>query len=205
MFSIWNLLSRTCTIRTHRQNRVPDIWYDVRRCSSLRPSRDGMAECANPYFNRWDHLHRTWVADVLIFHRDTFIVQVFYAHKISILGKSKKVAGAIIFVSFTASKIRTLKEIFRCTQLSFVQLLGGIAVGVYAEQKKYYSLVDITHKTAFVQGTSIGVRKATFQVCSQIFNNITPQIWNVGSVLCDIIIAVCMTYYVGFPKPSLIH
>ena len=23
--------------------------------------------------------------------------------------------------------------------------------------------------------------------------------WNVGSVLCDIIIAVCMTYYVGFP------
>ena len=24
--------------------------------------------------------------------------------------------------------------------------------------------------------------------------------WNVGSVLCDIIIAVCMTYYVGFSK-----
>ena len=23
------------------------------------------------------------------------------------------------------------------------------------------------------------------------------QIWNVGSVLCDTIIAVCMTYYVG--------
>jgi hypothetical protein len=22
--------------------------------------------------------------------------------------------------------------------------------------------------------------------------------WNIGSVLCDIIIAVCMTYYVGF-------
>ena len=24
--------------------------------------------------------------------------------------------------------------------------------------------------------------------------------WTVGSILCDIIIAVCMTYYVGFPN-----
>ena len=24
--------------------------------------------------------------------------------------------------------------------------------------------------------------------------------WNIGSVICDIIIAVCMTYYVGFPS-----
>ena len=24
--------------------------------------------------------------------------------------------------------------------------------------------------------------------------------WLIGSVLCDIIIAVCMIYYVGFPK-----
>ena len=31
-----------------------------------------------------------------------------------------------------------------------------------------------------------------------------PQIWNVGSVICDIIIAVWMTYYVRFAKnPSL--
>jgi len=52
------------------------------------------------------------------------------------------------------------------TQLSFIQLGGGIAVGVYAEQKKYYSLVAITHKTAFLQGTSIGVRTTPSQVCS---------------------------------------
>ena len=49
-----------------------------------------------------------WVTDVLISHRDTFIVQGFYAHKISILAESKKVAAAIMFVSrksSTASKI----------------------------------------------------------------------------------------------------
>ena len=36
------------------------------------------------------------------------------------------------------------------------------------------------------------------QVCSQLSNDNTSQIWTVGSALCDIIIAVCMTYYVGF-------
>ena len=30
--------------------------------------------------------------------------------------------------------------------------------------------------------------------------HITFQVWNVGSTLCDIIIAVCMTYYVSLPK-----
>ena len=28
--------------------------------------------------------------------------------------------------------------------------------------------------------------------------------WNIGSVLCDIIIAVCMTYYVSFQNFSLL-
>ena len=41
-----------------------------------------------------------WVcpADVLISHPVTFFVQVFYAYRISILARSKKVAGAIIAV-----------------------------------------------------------------------------------------------------------
>ena len=163
-----------------------------------------MVERSSLHFHRWDLLDRTWVADNLIFYRDTFIVQGFYAQKISILAESKKVAGAIMFVSCkrpTASKIWILQKILCHTQLSFIQLGGGIAVGVYAEQKKYYSLVAITHKTAFLQGTSIGVRATASQVYSQVPNNNIPQIWNVGSVLCDIIIAVCMTYYVDFPKP----
>jgi len=39
------------------------------------------------------------LAEVLISHQDTFIVQGFYAHRISILSNSKKVAGAIVAVS----------------------------------------------------------------------------------------------------------
>ena len=52
-----------------------------------------------------------WVANILISHRDTFIVQGFYAHKISILAESKKVAAAIMVVSrkgSTVSKISIL-------------------------------------------------------------------------------------------------
>ena len=101
-----------------------------------------MVKCSNPRFNRWDRLglDRIWVVDVLISHRDTFIVQGFYTHKISILANSKK------FVSHWISL-----------------------------------------------ATSLGV-STTLQVCSQLSNVMTPQVWIVGSVLCDIVIAMCMTY-----------
>ena len=36
------------------------------------------------------------------------------------------------------------------------------------------------------------------------YNDITSQIWHVGGVLCDLIIAVCMSYYVGFSHFSLL-
>jgi len=51
---------------------------------------------------------------------------------------------------------------------------------------------------------SIGVRTTTSQVRSQLYNDITSQIWNVGGVVCDLIIAICMTYYVGFLHFSLL-
>jgi len=51
---------------------------------------------------------------------------------------------------------------------------------------------------------SIGVRTTISQVRSQLYNDITSQVWNVGGVVCDLIIAVCMTYYVGFPYFSLL-
>ena len=35
---------------------------------------------------------------------------------------------------------------------------------------------------------------------SHLPDNITPQTWVVGAVLGDIVIALCMTYYVGFLK-----
>ena len=80
-------------------------------------------------------------------------------------------------------------------QLSFIQLGGGIAVGVYAEQERFYSLLDAPQNVVLV-GTSTVVR--TIRPSASLSNEITPQIWNIGSVLCDTIIAVCMTYYVGF-------
>jgi hypothetical protein len=75
-----------------------------------------------------------------------------------------------------------------CTQLSFIQLGGGIAVGVHVKPPPNFKV------------TSIAVRTATAQVCSPLSNDITSQIWLVGSALCDIMIPICMTYYVGFSK-----
>jgi len=152
------------------------------------------------------------MVDVLKYNRDTFFVQGFYAHRISILARSKKVASAIIAVKSSKGFCRRprseCREILYGAQLSFIQLGGGIAVGVYAEEKKIYTLLD-TPQMLVLEGASTGVRTTTSaRVFSFIYyNNITPQIWNVGSVLCDIITAVCMTYYMGFPifLPLVLH
>ncbi|KIM49808.1 hypothetical protein M413DRAFT_21946 [Hebeloma cylindrosporum] len=99
----------------------------------------------------FDRIETVWLSVPILTAIDTFFVQGFYAHRISILARSKKVAAAII-------------------ALSFIQLGGGIAVGVYAEEKKIYTLLD-TPQMLVLEGTSTGI-------------------WNVGSVLCDIIIAL---------------
>ena len=149
------------------------------------------------------------MADVLISYQGTFFVQGFDAHQISVLAKSKKVAGVIITVSrrksfYCIQNLNTIKKILHGAKLSFIQLGGGIAVGVYKEQKKYYSLLK-THEMLDRRATGLVVR-TTLQVCSQLFlnDNHPPQMWNVGSVLCDIIIAICMTHYVSFRVPLIV-
>ena len=97
------------------------------------------------------------MADVLTFHEDTFFVQGFYAHRISVLAQSKKVAGAILIVSSRnndkASK--TLKMSYH-TQLSFIQLGGGIAIGIQGEREKYYSVLNTPDIVVF-SNLSVGV------------------------------------------------
>lgn len=105
-----------------------------------------------------DRVNTAWLSIPILTAIDTFIVQGFYAHRISILARANKVAGAII-------------------ALSLIQLGGGIVVGVHTVQKKYYSSLTAPKYLVF-QGIWVGI-------------------WIVGSVLCDIVIAVCMTYYLS--------
>jgi hypothetical protein len=93
----------------------------------------------------------------------------------------------------------------RTKQLSSIELGGGIAVGGQVQQNSPPLMIVVqTAASIHRANASIGVRTITSQVRSQLYNDITSQIWNVGGVVCDLIIAVCMTYYVGFPHFSLL-
>ena len=86
---------------------------------------------------------------------------------------------------------------FHHTHLSFIQLAGEIAVGVHAKQNSNF----MSSKLQFVETIiSLRVRTTASQVCFRLFNDIPPQAWIVASVLCNIMIVMCMTYYVGFLK-----
>ena len=90
-----------------------------------------------------------------------------------------------------------------CTQLSFIRLVGGISVGVQGKQlDKGRQLEDTVnlHKLWLFQTIGFIVRTTTLRVCSRLSNHITSQVWIVGTVVCDIMIAMCMTYFVGFSK-----
>lgn len=102
----------------------------------------------------FDRIETMWVSLPILTAIVTLLVQTFYAHRIRKLAESKIIAGAIV-------------------ALSFVQLGGGLATGIYSEQEKYYSFLS-TRKNLLLHG-----------------------IWNIGSILCDIIIAVCMIYYLS--------
>ncbi|KIM49811.1 hypothetical protein M413DRAFT_21948 [Hebeloma cylindrosporum] len=106
----------------------------------------------------FDRIDMLWLSVPVISSISTCLIQGFYAHRISILAQSKKMPGVIV-------------------ALSFIQLGGGIAVGVHAQLKKFYSLLD-TPQTVVLEATS-------------------TIMWNIGSVLCDTLIAVCMTYYLS--------
>ena len=62
------------------------------------------------------------------------------------------------------------KYFLRCTKLSFIQLGGGIATGVYQQQKKLYSLTA-TPEMWVRRNISLGVRTITLRVCSQLFTS----------------------------------
>jgi len=92
------------------------------------------------------------------------------------LSKSKKVAGVIITVSlrksfFCLQNLNAIKKNLRGTKLSFIQLGGGIATGVYQKQKKFYSLTS-TPDMQVRRNISLGVRTITLQNCSQLFTNV---------------------------------
>ena len=58
-------------------------------------------------------------------------------------------------------------------QLSFLQLGGGIAVGVHAEQRKFYTLLNQSEMLV-LEDTSTGVRITfSFFVRSRLSNHIT--------------------------------
>jgi hypothetical protein len=64
-------------------------------------------------------------------------------------------------------------------QLSFIQLGGGIAVGVYTEQRKYYTLLGGA-KLMVTEWSSIAVWTTT-QVCFQLSNDITYRFGILGT------------------------
>jgi hypothetical protein len=107
-------------------------------------------------------------ANVLIPYQGTLFVQGFYAHRISVFAKSKKVAGAVITVSCRKIFFCFHKKDLRCTKLSFIQLGGGIATGVHQHQKNLYSLTN-TPEMWVSRNISLGVRTTTSQVCPQLF------------------------------------
>jgi len=129
---------------------------------------------------------------------DTFLVQGFYAHKISILSESKKVAGAIMFVSRKSSiAFEPCKNYF--TIHSFPSFNLAVVWRLAFTQSRRNTTPWLQSLTKRRSSRALALVYEWQLLRSLSSNNIIQQIWNVGSVICDIIIAVCMTYYVRFP------
>ena len=81
----------------------------------------------------WIRGHRLQLLTILISYQVTFIVQAFYAHRIYILAKTKKVAGAIIAVSCRerSSPFKTWTPSKYCIIHSFplFNFVGGYHLG----------------------------------------------------------------------------
>jgi hypothetical protein len=73
-------------------------------------------------------------------------------------------------IFFCLQNLNTIKKKLRRTKLSFIQLGGGIATGVYQQQKKLYSLTA-TPEMWVRRNISLGVRVITPRVCSQLFTS----------------------------------
>ena len=78
-----------------------------------------------------------------------------------------------------------------------LELGGGIAEGVFAHHVALFSGRAVAGDTVVFKGVSV----ARASLCGHFENLQTPlnlQIWNGSSAVCDIIIAIAMTYYVRF-------
>ena len=93
------------------------------------------------------------------------------------VGAIEETCGSNYCCKFS-KEVDTVKML-NSTQLSFIQLGGGVAVGVYTEQRKCYTLLGGA-KLMVSEWSSIAVRTTT-QVCSQLSNNITYRFGILGA------------------------
>ena len=161
------LFPSICTIRSRHRQWVSDICYWLRRCSSLGSSKNGMAQHSNPHCNMWALISRAPTADVLIFYPR-------YILRSGILCISNQCFGKVEESSrsnyYCKSKEFFLSPESEHYQLSFIQLGGGISIGIYQQQKKFYSLTT-TPDMQVRRNISIGVRTITLQNYFQLFTN----------------------------------
>ena len=155
-----------------------------------------MGEHPNPQCNRWAVSHRTMSGWRLISHQATFSAQGFYAHRIHILARSKKVAGVIIAVrSLLHLKSEYCKNFARYIALFHSTWRWDSSWG-WCRDEETSHLVRGRQIAGHPMECHWGIdnHAGLFPIiwCHHL------QMWTVGGALCDIIIAVCMTYYVGF-------
>ena len=124
-------------------------------------------------------------------------------HRISFLARSKKVLGAIIIVSSQTVllHLNTPKKFALYTALLDSTWGWDSCWGRTAADK----ILLVAQNTWKGDPHRYERWRTNHFTGSFLYpNDITLQIWNVGGVLCDIIIAVCMTYYVCLPHSSLL-
>ncbi|KAF4611082.1 hypothetical protein D9613_006492 [Agrocybe pediades] len=129
-------------------------------------------------FRYYNNIDIAWFSVPIITGLVAFIAEAFYAYRISVLAQSYWVASIILF-------------------LGFVQLGGAIASAIVLKHAHQF-----THLLGKDYSISAGVRVLS-PLClrlQDLYTNVgisLPKIWNGGSAVCDIIIAVCMTYYLS--------
>ena len=166
-----------------------------------------MVECSNLHCNRWVLLHKAWAADVLTSHQETTIVQGFYVHRLSVLAQSKKVVGAIIVVSGQTVLLHLRSQEYSkicCTVYSSLSFNLGAGSQLGSKGSGRNIIPCLWHLDWWSPVLRALAYEPPLRFIPHYLNDITLQIWNVGGVLCDIIIAVCMTYYVCFMHFSLL-
>ncbi|KAF9528218.1 hypothetical protein CPB83DRAFT_854657 [Crepidotus variabilis] len=111
------------------------------------------------------------------FHNDSIF------DEIGILWLVPPLTAIVTFIvqCYYGFRIRVVSRSFKVAGvifvLSIIQLAGGLVVGHYAKREGKYSLLN-TPRMLVVQGVSTGI-------------------WNLGSTVCDLIIAVYMIYYLS--------